>query len=267
MFNPDVRQNTAPRHSRGHKPPGERTLIDRLPQCTHAHDTSWRVASRSPICGAQGGGRRAFERFVGSGAEGLGGVRAAHRARRARPCSRSASKKEAARRPRGARERRARPLLLPRTRDWHGRTKPGAVRAGRSATGGCSRAAALQYQPRRELGTLKVLLTATNGARTSDRTAGGQRDREGRRVMRAAPIFSRSAWSPLEPSVSALRRAGAPQPGIGSRSLLGRPGSWADPLQVDHWRRGPSVDGSAPPTRCVCDAWDDAFQTRLRGNA
>ena len=73
MFNPDVRQNKAPRHSRRHKPPGERTLIDRLPQCTHAHDTSWRVASRSPICGAQGGGRRAAERCVGSGAEGLGG--------------------------------------------------------------------------------------------------------------------------------------------------------------------------------------------------
>ena len=106
---------------------------------------------------------------------------------------------------------------------------------------------------------MKVLLTATNGARTSDRTAGGQRDREGRRVMRAAPIFSRSAWSPPEPSVSALRRAGNPQPGIGSRSLLGRPGSWADPLQVGHGRRGPSVDGSAPPTRCVCDASGDAF--------
>ena len=197
-----------------------------------------------------------------------GGVRAAHRARRARPCSRSASKKEAARRPRGARERRARPLLLPRTRDWHGRTKPGAVRAGRSATGGCSRAAALQYQPRRELGTLKVLLTATNGARTSDRTAEAQRDREGQLVMRAAPNFSRSAWSPPEPSVSALRRAGAPQPGIGSRSLLGRPGSWADPLQVDHWRRGPSVDGSAPPTRCASVMHGGThFQTRLRGNA
>ena len=77
--------------------------------------------------------------------------------------------------------------------------------------------------------------------------------------MRAAPNFSRSAWSPLEPSVSALRRAGAPQPGIRSRSLPGGAGSWADPLQVDHWRRGPSVDGSAPPTRCVCDAWGDAF--------
>ena len=106
---------------------------------------------------------------------------------------------------------------------------------------------------------MKVLLTATNGARTSDRTAGGQRDREGRRVMRAAPIFSRSAWSPPEPSVSALRRAGNPQPGIGSRSLPGGPGSWVDPLQVDHGREGPNVDGSAPPTHCTCGASGDAF--------
>ena len=77
--------------------------------------------------------------------------------------------------------------------------------------------------------------------------------------MRAAPIFSRSAWSPPEPSVSALRRAGNPQPGIGSRSLPGRPGSWADPLQVDHGRGGPNVDGSAPPTHFTCGAWGDAF--------
>ena len=90
-----------------------------------------------------------------------------------------------------------RPRLLPRPRDQHRRLKPGAVRAGRSSTGGCSRAAALQYQPRpRELGTLKVLLTATNGAPTSDRRAGAQRDRECQLVMRAAPNFSRSVWLP-----------------------------------------------------------------------
>ena len=60
--------------------------------------------------------------------------------------------------------------------------------------------AALQYQPRRwELGTLKALLTATNGAPTSDRRAGAQRDRECQLVMRAAPNFSRSAWSPPGP--------------------------------------------------------------------
>ena len=150
------------------------------------------------ICGAQGGGRRmsgTWEQVPrAGGARDAGGPPSATRAR---PCSRSTLEERGPSRPRGAGERRARPRLLARVRDRHGRTRPGAVRAGRPATGGCSRAAALQYQPRpRELGTLKVLLTATNCVPTSDRRAGAQMDREGRLVMCTAPRFSRSAWSP-----------------------------------------------------------------------
>ena len=125
------------------------------------------------ICGAQGGGRRGAERCVGAGAEGWGWEGCG------RPTERDARDHALGRRRRkrpladlAAQASGARPRLLARVRDRYGRTRPGAVRAGRSSTGGCSRAAALQYQPRpRELGTVKVLLTATNGARTSDRTA------------------------------------------------------------------------------------------------
>ena len=94
------------------------------------------------ICGAQGGGRRGAERCVGAGAEGWGWEgcgRPTERDARDHALSRR-RKKEAPRRPRGAGARPARPLVLPRTRALHAQTRPGAVRAGRSATGGYSRA-------------------------------------------------------------------------------------------------------------------------------
>ena len=107
------------------------------------HDGAARAGSDArSICGAQGGGRRGGEWCVGAGAEGWAWEGCG------RPTERDARDNALGRR------RRKRPLaelaaqargvpahcVLPRMRDLHGRTKPCAVRAGRSSTGGCSRA-------------------------------------------------------------------------------------------------------------------------------
>ena len=62
----------------------------------------------------------------------------------ARPSDAVVVEERGPRRPRGAGERPPRSLLLQHTRGRHGQPKPAAARAGRPATGGRNRAAALQ---------------------------------------------------------------------------------------------------------------------------
>ena len=197
------------------------------------------------------------ERCAGAGAEGWGRG-AAHRARRARPSDAVVVEERGPRRPRGAGERPPRSLLLQHTRGRHGRPKPAAVRAGRPATGGRNRAAALQLPA---TSRYWAPWRPSSRARTARGRATAQHDVKGVgrcNSQRAQQREYREQHSHHPaPSASALRRGGARQPDIGSRSLAVQPGSWVGPLGAGCRRTCPNVPRSAPPVHFPYGAWGD----------
>lgn len=170
----------------------------------------------------------------------------------------SSWKRGGPRRPHGAGERPPRSLLLQHTRGRHGRPNPAAVRAGRPATGGRNRAAALQlpatsrywapWRPSSRARTARGRATAQHDVKGVGR-CNSQRaqQREYREQHGHHPA----------PSASALRRGGARQPDIGSRSLAVQPGSWVGPLGADCRRTCPNLHRSAPPVHPLNEAWGD----------
>lgn len=169
------------------------------------------------------------------------------------------------RRPRGAGERPPRSLLLQHTRGRHGQPKPAATRAGRPATGGRNRAAALQLPA-----TAPVLGTwrPCSRARTARGRATAQHDVKGigrysSQRAQEREYREQQGHHPA-PSASALRRGGARQPDIGSRSLAVQPGSWVGSLGIGRQRPGANLHGSAPPVH-PRGTWGDSFPNGPNG--
>ena len=198
-------------------------------------------------CGARGGARAVSmgaERCAGAGAEGWGRG-AAHRARRARPSDAVVVEERrpspTSRRgrattpltPAAAHARSTRPAESGRRPSWSSGDR-------RPQSSGRNRAAALQlpatsrywapWRPSSRARTARGRATAQHDVKGVGR-CNSQRaqQREYREQHGHHPA----------PSASALRRGGARQPDIGSRSLAVQPGSWVGPLGADCGEHAP----------------------------
>ena len=196
------------------------------------------------------------ERCAGAGAEGWGRG-AAHRARRARPSDAVVVEERrpspTSRRgrattpltPAAAHARSIRPAESSRRPSWSsGDRRPQS--SGRTAAAGHESVGWAPWRP-------------SSRARTARGRATAQHDVKGvgrYNFQRAQQREYREQHSHHPaPSASALRRGGARQPDIGSRSLALQPGSWVGSLGVGRKRPGANLHGSAPPVHPLIEAW------------
>ena len=197
------------------------------------------------------------ERCAGAGAEGWGRG-AAHRARRARP-SDAVVVEERRPSPTSRRGRATTPLTPAAAHARSTRPSEAGCRPSRSSGDrrpqSSSRTAA---RPRRRYW---APWRPSSRARTARGRATAQHDVKGVGRCNSQRAQQREyreqhGHHPA-PSASALRRGGARQPDIGSRSLAVQPGSWVGPLGADCRRTCPNLHRSAPPVHPLNDAWGD----------